>query len=367
MSVEVQDIKLRCSGLPLVDLCPGSAHLESRLSVGSLEMADLGSAGHEFLVARIHDNETSGIAEKWNVDPDELIPLGLLAFKLWKEVEHFFPNPHIERRVSARLSDRVFLGGTADYLSVVGNELRILDLKTGWLEIPCKSQVMGYGRCALEEKFPEKIETVYAAVLRPRKRVVEGWRWTREEIFAWADSLARRVEEGSKNFNLGLHCARCPSFYVCPDGAKWVQGVIKQFEDGEGDFLSDLAPDNIIGVLEKSRALEKIIDRAKDMVKVYVSQAGGSLRGSEKTLNITEQNRREIFFPQAKEVIESAIGATKMEEIISIGKTRLDDAVRENATRGQKGKVVKDLWDRLEEAGAVNSSTIQKLEVSTND
>lgn len=363
--------RFRCSRLPLLFQCARSADPGLQVEGADREPANLGTGAHEFLAASINRGEPAwdlvpDIAAGLQLDRDDLARQCGLAWARWKEVEPVFPGAQTE--VPLKFEDAeagLTLTGTADILSPPSSlglpEVRIGDAKTGWLDGDHDDQLRGYGFLAAWRY--DEAERVYVAVLRTRDGQGHGRYYTRAELWQWYAGLLERTRD--QVFRPGRHCGYCSRGPTCEAKTALLQQSLDMVRARHGDALPD-DPTERADTLQKLLEAARLVDRAaKDavaMVRAEVLAAGGQLGD----LEIVRHNEREIVFPKALPVLLEAVGNDRLAEILRVSNGDAEKAVKAAAPtkpRGSKGKAVKELYSRLEEAGALRVDTVERLEV----
>src|SRR5580698_5252470 len=139
------------------------------------EAARLGTACHEVLQKWVRDGQPyesiipAAATALGLEDPGELSILAYTGWKCWLEIRHHFPEPAMEvARETTR--DGVTLTGHADIESVVGTQGRILDWKTGRLDMDHEWQLRCYALLMLDRD--SSLTEVYAAVVKVRDKIL---------------------------------------------------------------------------------------------------------------------------------------------------------------------------------------------------
>lgn len=350
---------IRCSSLPRLAACAAAGEPPETWVEPLSEGADLGSAFHEAIATTIKGGEPDldDVACRFEVDVDDLRPLYFWAKSQWEtNLKPHFPDPIVEEAL--RVEDEemgLTLTGHPDVLALADDELRGLDHKSGWLNVDSAAQMRGYavlGFC----RWPEATKA-RMSILRLRERTVETFVWSREEVmqvwWTWLAAHLRRPEQ----YHPGGHCGFCPRALECPAHRQHLQASIQMLETTETPEA--LAPDNLADAVLRAKGLERRLKSFLEAAKAYVIAEGGVYG----PLRITATERRTIDFPACHEVLVETIGRERLLPILKVGKGDVEKAVKETAARGNKGRVVAALMERLEGLGAFNVSISHKLEI----
>ena len=355
---------VRCSSLPLLARCAAAAVPPALKVEGDDGAARLGTAVHAWLADRIRSGIHVDPAELPKaypgLDADECAALAWSAWKCWEAVAHYFPTPQTEREL--RYEDGLgTITGHPDVLSIYNGAVWIADHKTGFLDENHDEQMKGYGWLGVNAFH---VDVANVCLIRVRGGTADWARYTRPELAAWWDAFTDRLTAERETYRPGTHCRYCRRFLECPAAGRLL-------EKAENDLLTlqanlDLPRDSELGtLLDFCKILEDRCQLARNLVRARVAQAGGRLAtGDGRELILVQQERREIAFDPGMGIIaDEGLITTKLKESIRIPKGVVEDEVRASAARGLKKAAVEKLTARLEEAGAIRTSVIERLEV----
>jgi RecB family exonuclease len=353
----------RCSALPLLEACPQAGAFTDTPIGSPREAADAGSAAHQVLTAWIRAGRPQESAEdlavaatQWSVDADELSSLVWRGWKLWRQVAEHFPDPLTEVELERIDSENgITLTGHADVLSVVDDEVRILDLKTGRRDDDHWSQLRGYCWLAsCEVRWPLAHET-YGAVLRVRDGVIDGRRFTGAELSAWYGGLLRRLRE--TEYRPGRHCSHCPRAASCPAVLDTLSQAVQVLAGG-----GEVTGESVALTYDALKHIGKWADQARDALKAFVAANGPQDLGDGRRLEIVPLEQKRIHYPTAAPILVRYLGADTLVELTKVGKTDVENAVKDKAPRGHKGAAVDELLCVLQNAGALIPHVVERLE-----
>ena len=364
----------RASRMPLTLLCPASQGVEAVTISGDDYPARLGTAAHEVTTSAIAGREVSiiDIAARNRVDQDELDVLASQTWRAWEEVRRYFPNPEVETPLS-NIDGDTELTGTADVMSFMPHpEIRILDLKTGRRERDHWDQLRAYGLMAAHAN---QADTVYVAVLRVRNRSIEGRWYTREELYDWWTEA--KAAMGSGDYRPGYEqCRDCHRGPNCPAKTALLRQAFEAFTTGDGAFWPDNATSlalethgsRMADLLRTLRLLRRTIDDTDELIRAEVARLGGTVPvGSGEELRLTEQTQKHIKPLEAWDILTEALPTPSVLQAVRVSKSALADIIGEYVPKGGKAKAVRELWRRLEEAGAMEEKIIDRLEIRSVD
>ncbi|OLR65166.1 DUF2800 domain-containing protein [Peptoniphilus porci] len=167
------------------------------------------------------------------------------------------PAVFVEERLD--LSDYVKESfGTADCVVVSGNDLHIVDLKTGYIFVDTKenTQLMLYGLGALT-LFDGiyDIEKVVHHIYQPRRCNISTYEINKTELYKWGESvreIAEKAYKGEGEFSCGEWCIFCKAKNKC---RKRAEENLKLAQD-EFTLPPELSDDEIEEILPKLDELE---------------------------------------------------------------------------------------------------------------
>lgn len=357
---------IRSSYMPIADRCPQACVKPSCEISTSNGLAIVGTAAHwtfqawlESVLSGVespledflrHAGNTFGVPTENHAD---LSRVTWAIHRKWMEFRQWFPSPILEDEIAFGE-----LTGHPDLYSIVGTQVRVLDWKTGFLDLSARSQLLAYAWILLH-KHPE-LETAYGVQIKARDGTHEGYPiWTREEVLEWWESFEARRERGTY-YPADDLCWRCKRFSECPAAHAQARTALRLLEDDE-HMMVNPTPDEIIALDDRIRMVDKMISEAKDFRRSIVKASGGTLVASDgRGLRITETNKREIL-PAAYVLVDELTGG-KAGECVSIPNGKFEAAVKASVPKGGGAKAVRSAWDRLEEEGMVVRKTEERIE-----
>src|SRR5262245_8739170 len=289
-------IAVRCSALPRLAACAASRVAPAIAVSDDAAEARLGSAAHEVLAllpaGRATPEAEVRAAERWRVSPDDVRLLLAFGRAFWAERGGLFPDPQTEAPLAwDDDANGIRLTGTADVLACPG-EVRVADYKTGWGDDEHAQQLRGYCWLALQAR-PD-LGRAYGCVVRLRERTLEGFAWSRQDLAAWWAGLAPRLAAAAETYSpSAAACTRCPRLHECPAATGLVGQAALPLQ---GAAAAGAEPAAIAaaraaaappGALERARhwidlrerlkLIEKVSDRALDVMRAEVEALGGTM------------------------------------------------------------------------------------------
>jgi hypothetical protein len=351
-------IEIRCSSLPRLAACAAAIDPPAIRIEGERGPSDLGTALHAAMAGVVIRGEwpdVEALAHEHNVPEEELAGLVGMARSAWNaKLAAMFPDAEVEVEMSADDSEAgIRLTGHADLVSVIGPQVRILDYKSGWLDQDADQQLRGYAMLAmLKYGCTEAVVSKWQI----RHGTLTTKTYTHDDLVKWWAWLASHIREAEIH-RTGQHCGFCPRAMECEARRSALRLAASTF--GEAITLP-ADPDSLADLLTKARAVARVAEAAIEAIRAEVKLHGDTYG----PLRIITQERREIDVARSYELLSETIGTERLHEAMRVSKTAVEDAVKADAPRGQKGKLVALLMAELEALGALKVNTIEKLEVS---
>jgi hypothetical protein len=364
-------VTLRASGAPLWMLCAGAAHpAEVRIDTAG-KPAGLGSAVHEGLrpVAEggpIRWDELPGIAERWDLDVENLRPLVAMGAKLWPALAPRFPDALSEVPLQLELEVDgdvgAVLAGHVDLLARVSDTIEIGDWKTGFKDGDYAEQMRAYMALAITDD--PTAQEVRATVIWIRAGETEEYRMTRHQAHAWLWRIRTEIVGWDGVYRPGDHCARCPRNHECPAARALARYMVESLADVDPQTsIAAMEPARVVELYRKASAVEAMAKRLREMVKARV-EAEGDLVGDGGRLTIEVEERAGLDTAAAWPVLEAAgFGDEDFAACVDVLPSKAKDVAAKKAGRGKGAAAVRALVAALEAAGATRTKQIRKLVV----
>lgn len=349
---------IRASSAPLAIKCPPSQKLtDSPRLIPDPDITAMGSAGHKAfeLFANGLEVPLDDIAQAYGVDREELSMLYWSARRQWDCVRDLINEG--ERYVEMALYSGSW-SGHPDVVILSPDQTigYVIDLKFGWKDSDYGDQLKAYASLVMH-RWPS-IQEVNVCLFWVRPSEVEGETFSRDAIRLWEQQATRRLNENG--YNPGRHCGYCPRCLEC-DAARMqlIQAGEVLIEAAQQTELTD--QDKFFLIYDAKKMLDDYIDRVDEMLRSQLAAAGGKIENDEREVFFQEQSRREINAKVALPVLRELMGADQVDACCKLSKTAIEDTVKATAGRGQKGKAVAAVMDRLEETGAISVNKIQRM------
>jgi hypothetical protein len=365
----MEKLNLRASALPLAFRCPGSIRPSAIPMNAANDAASDGTAAHEVLSALpstgIRWEAVGDIAGKHGANAKEVRMLSALGAKLWNQVSDSFVGALTEVDLKVELLPGVFLTGHADLLAVSQTSMRVGDWKTGRKDYDHSHQFRAYAAMAMLSS--EDIQVATGTGLWVREQEIENYTLTRQEALAWKRRLLDEVVNWDGVFHPSQHCALyCPRSHECAAANALARRDVAAIADKAlvarvESELSLMTPDEIVEVLHKADLVEKYAKRVRDAVRSHVSRNGDVVAGDVR-LTVVEEPRRELDTQAAWGVLEKlGFQDAEFARVVRLSVSAIEEVIQERAPRGKKKAAVETLKALLEESGAVQTHTIEKL------
>ncbi len=371
-------LAVRCSSLPTACACPQAVRPPAVKIDTADASARVGTAVHACLAGRISgeapENDVQLAAAANDVDPDDVGHLVYLGWKYWRErLAELFPDPEVELPLEGEPIPGIRITGHADVFSVVEVEqIRICDFKTGWADGSHEAQLRGYALLGLL-RHPDAT-SVWACVVRLREGTIDGYLWSRAEVFAWFERHLQAWQKEDAPYKPGAACGWCWRSRECPAHAEALAHSVSLFSPVDGSAVATrvldlaqpvlpLSPATVLDAYRHLQAVAKVCDDAREAIRAHVEAAGGRIADGERELVLLPQARREVV-PSHRTVNELAhlLGSWQpLYDAMKLSLTKLEGAAREQAPRGQKKEAALALVEMLDALGALVTTSAQRL------
>lgn len=354
-------IRTRPSAMPRVWDCPSSMEPAAHPLNVPTDEAALGTAAHKGLAVHVVglDPDLAAIAAEHAVEVDDLESLYRYGTKAWLELERYFPEPVAECQLDPT---DITTGGQADVLHSDGRTLVINDWKSGRVRRNARWQMGAYAYGARAELGMPSSGVITTTVV---------WlRFGEFEVLEWDDAAldqfrARYIElEGlvGKQYAPGEHCSFCPRQAECGARSAFVRSSANSIASLESTAVT---AEQLAALYPQAQLLERALKSYRAAVRSEVMRLGGLPLPDGRTLQLAERQLTEVDPKAAWPVlIEWGLTEDELARCTSIGKGKLEDLVGEKAPPKMKGKHKAQLFERLREAGALTTTTQQRLDVA---
>jgi hypothetical protein len=337
------------------------------------EAAENGTATHKCLeplvtTGKVDWENINNVCDDLDGDPEEVRMLCGKASKMWAKLRDTFPCALTEIAVSYELPSIDVAGlrltGHIDAISIVGDQVRILDWKTGRLDANYAHQMKAYLAMVLLA-YPT-LTGGTATIAWVRTGDIENYTMTRQDALKWAADFEERVVKWDGVFRTGKHCIHCRRKHECEAGNRlarsYVASVIDVGLDSVDSQIQTADPEKVIDLYHKARLVSQIAEKALKAIKERADKEG-EIVGKESRLFISSEARRELDPKKTWGVLdEVGFAEEDFASVIKMSITKVEKRVAELAGKGNGAAAKRDLSQRLELAGAVELREIYKLE-----
>lgn len=387
-------IRYRASQAPLAMLCPGSVHPgENEVLCDPFNpAAAMGTAVHEFAADLVmkRERELTYYASKHGVGRRESQVLCACVAKLWRSLAPMLPNPTVEvplRRVLSELNCE--LSGHIDVESLMSATWGLLEeaaepvccAAVDWKSTRkfetanYHAQMMLYLALEmLEHPSLEEFQYIIGFIREVSQMVSD--RMSRKDVKEFLEEFLERVVGwDGRTYSPNLDCRWCRRAVTCPayremfgSGLVRTGEIVKAGERGQ----IVLAPEEVLPAYEQIGAVAGMCEMARGYLKALVMQAGKwnekkkrwEIAAKDGRALAVAQEKRETLIPEvALPMLQERVGEEVVYQAMSLSKTPIRAAVREQADRGEKKTAEEALWEELREAGAMEAQEISVCRV----
>jgi hypothetical protein len=363
---------IRCSALPMAFRCPGSVRPVPVEINESNDAASVGTAAHEALrslaeTGSLDWDAIQTIADRHNVDADEVRMLCALGSKLWANVAPSFKDALTEVEFEADVDllldvtdqriHSVTLTGHVDLYAVNGTIARAGDWKTGRKDSDYQHQMKGYGALILLED--RTLTEVTITVLWVREGEIENYTMTRESLDPWLAGLAA-VIHWDGIYHPGLHCTHCRRYHDCEARTAMVRANVAALTGLTVD-LANMEPEQIVGLVRQAETVAAVAKHLREAVKEHVLRSG-NIVGDGTLITVETEEKRKLVPVAAWPVLDAAgFGDEDFAASMDLRIGRVEKIIAQKAGKGKGAAAVRKLKADLEEAGAIDTVESQKL------
>jgi hypothetical protein len=222
-----QLVKLRASAMPTAFKCGGSIQPCALEAEEVNEAAENGTAAHKCFESLARTGEIDwanidNVCDELDGNSEEVRMLCGKASKMWKMLRETFPCALTEIAVSHEIPSLEVAGlrltGHIDLISIVGDQVRILDWKTGRIDANYAHQMKAYLAMVLLA-FPA-LTGGTATIAWVRTGDVENYTMDRATALKWVADFEQRVVTWDGVYRTGDHCCHCRRLHECEAGNK---------------------------------------------------------------------------------------------------------------------------------------------------
>lgn len=357
------NIALRASAMPLAFACPGSVrHTGLRVEPRN-EAAALGSAAHEALrplseTGFIDWGALPEIAGRHGVSVDELRMLCARATKLWPALADTFDGAWTE--VPLSWHGNVSFSGHLDLLVTGARIARGADWKSGRKDSDYAEQMRAY--CVLLLLDDKTLDSASMTIVWLRDGDAETYSMSRADADKWLARVQSEIVEWDGVFHPGDHCTYCPRAHECEAAhALARRDVAAMSADTASAELAMMKPGEALELARVAKRVAGYAARVREAIKAHVSEHGDIVADGMR-LTIDEQTNRELEPLEAWPVLQEAgFGPEELAGCIKLSVGKVEKTAARKAGRGKGAKAVRELQDKLQEAGAIGLRNVRKL------
>jgi len=393
--------KLRCSSLDRAIACPGAILSTQHSRIGNSGIpAMMGRAGHKFMSTHLEGGATDlrkcmaseGLDTTDQKLYDELNMLCEYCVNTWGQIKHFFIDPRIEVPSKFMITSDYELSGTMDVVASVGREMLsenvnaiVLDWKFGFIDYGYYNQIMGYA-WQVWKVLGEPQSIIATVCVFPRHRFYRVHRFSWQEIKQWAYDLEHNTLSRPDTFVPSYRCATCEIAHSCSARAKVVLQTMTDLCSGGADLtkLSDQVanidaatktdPDigrAVLQMLRNIKIMEEAVTRARSVLKSTVDKVGAipvlDEAGNKMELTQTIVNRRKLATGPTWAVLQKHMDTNQIAKATTFSISKLRDAYYSKPPPATPTYTLPELMTELEDAGAIITTPIKRLELKEQD
>lgn len=345
-------MKLRGSATPLAMLCAGAvqpAGTHDALVTTVHEAAGIGTRAHSALRYLV---ETGSFPELGTGD-DEVRILARMGAKLWEQLYESFPEPRCEVPLEV-VGRHLTLTVHVDVLAFSDETARVLDWKTARKDHDYGPQLRSYCTAVLLNHQLEAADAT-GTIAWVRDQELENISMDQPAASQWFQELEERVAGWDGIYQAGQHCEWCPRSATCEAARGQLRRNVEAFVvPGAADQLEHMTVDEVAGLLEVARSVERYAKAAQELVRQAVERAGGQLRGDSKMLWLAPLQKRRARLVETLSVLQGGwLDDDAIAAATEVHLSKVEDAIAKAAGKGKGAAAIRKLRDQLDAADAV--------------
>jgi Protein of unknown function (DUF2800) len=346
-------LKIRGSSADCAMECAGSLLETATPYNENTDEARAGTAKHEALADMVRGEEPpiDTIAERHQVDVDELARAVVYGRQAWAEIGRWFPDPHAEVRLDGEVSQ-----GTADVLSLVPwrrstippESMALADWKTGWGHDEHRYQLMAYADAARAE-FGMPTSGYITAIevwLQHRETITRNFTW--DELEGFRKRAKRQIEQVGKQYSAGLHCKFCPRRNQCPARDEYLRASVVALVPA-GDEPRALTREVLGSLYERSTMLGRALRNFDALLDDALADGPVPL-GNGKMLALVSKQQDEIDATKALPLLADS----DLTSALSVSKAAIEREIKARVAHGGAASEMRRVLGALRELDAIN-------------
>lgn len=353
---------IRCSSSDRAHACAlSTTPIDNPYNPDSQPARD-GTACHEvcetvvagpFNAPALLDKLVADLSSKYGTSQGDLRMAHGYAAQAWEEVKQWFPIPATEHPLAGPVTR-----GTSDVVSIDGGS--ILDWKSGWGRVEHPYQLMAYADAFRETHGMPEQGFVLGVEVWLKHREYRVHKFTAAKLDRFREHIAKQIVRDSAT--PGAHCTFCPRQLQCEARDQYIRSTATALvaQTGEVDAL-------VIGNMhDHAKALKSALARYDAVVKAHVAEHGFLPLPNGKQLVDAGREVTEIQTEEAWPVLAKWFESSELAQAVKVSKTKLMDAAKAQAPKGEKQKRAAGLMADLAEAGALKKKTQSRLAIVDN-
>jgi len=315
--------------------------------------ARAGTAKHEALACIVRGEEPpiDQIAERHQVDADEISRAVVYGKQAWRELGKWFPSPKAEVRIEGLVTV-----GTADVLSVIpdnqshttgSKSIAILDWKTGWGHAEHDHQLMAYADAARSEFGMPTSGVITAIEVHLQHRETNTRNLTEAELDGFRERAKRQIAKAGKQYAAGGHCNFCPRRNACVARDEYLRASVVALVPAGGEPQA-LTREVLGSLYDRAKMLKRAIASYESMLDDALEQGPVPIGGG-KMLALVAKSQDQILADKALPLLTSS----DLTAALSVSKAGIERVVKERVAKGGAAAEMRRVLGALREAGAI--------------
>jgi len=370
----MSELHLRASQMPTAFACPMSAKLDGNKIDRANDACTRGTAFHYAMERVVTGKASPGdackeAAQLYGSDDDDLLKMVETAAIHVQQYTENADAVHCEHPMSIQV-DCLSISGTADVMIKHGDDLHIIDYKTGHVERDYFHQMAAYAYLGKVDFGP--INSISCHIYYPTLDRETTYTFTPQSLFDWMERCVAEVAERS-DYSIGDHCKFCNHAHKCPAITEATAGAISALSEYRETPLAQWGEMTPEERREVANRLAEVDDRVKiikgqidrfEAFKSALIDIDGEVESDTRIYTKRTIEKRLIDPRRGWGVLKKFLkDDSEIAECVTIGKTAAVKKVRESAGRGEKKAREIEFLIALEEGGAIKIKEEQRTHI----
>jgi hypothetical protein len=195
-----------------------------------------------------------------------------------------------------------------------------------------------------------------------RDKEIERYSMDYDQMQQWLERMERRIVQWDGVYHPGDHCRYCPRDHECEARTAMAKASIAPFAtDAKPQDMTQWSNEKFFDMWNKVSVVLHYARKMDSAMRAHVKKHGPIRLGDQEIVSV-EEPRREINAIDAWDTfVQLGLYNEDLSNVLKVRKKELEKAIGGKAKRGQKAAAVREAFSKIEAAGAMTHSTIEKV------